>query len=186
MADKIVTTEDFENVVNEYGLVPMKFTKATITENVGDVRGANPETALRWYQHGIAEPHGGFKGKTGRSVPEDGSLLEEQKRVRQSHTAVDIPEDVFTVNKLKRIAIAKQISGSTDRTMTTEVADEIIRDEMARRANSPGAEGTSELTTSAPGGLVQNGDIATHLITEGGAAVETRTGPVTSRDVPRG
>jgi len=57
MAKNVATVEDFEKLKNaDTGLVPMSFLVPTITERKGDIRGAEPGTALRWYNDGLAEP----------------------------------------------------------------------------------------------------------------------------------
>ena len=58
MARNVATVEDFTKLKNELGLVPMEFLLDTITELKGDVRGAEPYTALRWYNEGLAQPLG--------------------------------------------------------------------------------------------------------------------------------
>lgn len=131
MAKAVATVEDFEKLaLDDVGLVPMRFLVPTITEMVGDIRGAEPVTALRWYNEGLAEP---AKGKI-RARPEnqDAGRLNETDADRRK-SAVAIPENWRESHHLTNMALAKKIVGDDDRTFTKEQAETEIQGELDRR-----------------------------------------------------
>jgi hypothetical protein len=145
MAKNVATVEDFQKLKNaDTGLVPMSFLVPTITERVGDIRGAEPYTALRWYNDGLAEPTAklGAAPAQQRQVPVDADL--------ERRAAIEIPVTLDDVHHLQRIALAKKIAGS-DAALNAEQADKVIADELARRAAAGGAStggGPNALTTA--------------------------------------
>lgn len=120
------TVADFEALANDIGLIPMRFLKATITEFKGDVRGAEPTTALRWYNEGLAEPVKGVKTSSTPASP--AAPTDEETRL----SGITIADGWADEHHLKRIALAKQIAGN-DASLNTEQADGIIKAELERR-----------------------------------------------------
>lgn len=127
MSKTIATVADFEKLKNELGLVAMSFLLPTITEKVGDVRGAEPYTALRWYNDGLAEPVNGLD-KFVEKMPSGGVSSDALRR-----GAIEIPEKWAEEHHLKRITLAKTISGQTG-SLSADDADAIIKAEVERRA----------------------------------------------------
>lgn len=127
MTKTIATVEDFEKLKNELGLVPMKFLLSTITEKVGDIRGAEPYTAMRWYNEGLAEPVKALKTKPA----EKGGPQPDNEDVRRS--AIAIPEGWAGEHHLNRVKLAKEITGKKEG-LTAEEADAAIQAELDRRA----------------------------------------------------
>lgn len=124
MAKSVATVEDFNDLANEdTGLVPMKFLKPTITEFKGDIRGAEPVTALRWYNDGLAEPLEGVKTKPN---PQPAGA------VTAGVGGVPIPEGWEGLHHLQQIQLAKQLTGASN--MTAEEARTAIQAELAKRA----------------------------------------------------
>jgi hypothetical protein len=130
MAKRVATVEDFQELTNELGMVPMQFLIPTITENKGDIRGAEPETALRWYNDGLAEPVSGTV-RAKPASPNAGSVAESDEDKRKG--AVEIAEGWDDLHHLQRVALAKQIAGNDD-VKTAAAADQIIAAEIDRRA----------------------------------------------------
>lgn len=140
MAKNVATVEDFHNLKNpDTGLVPMSFLVPTITENVGDIRGAEPHTALRWYNTGLAEPLSKISAKPAQPQQAPADPDADRK------SAIEIPDGVDDAHHLQRIALAKKIAGS-EASLTAEQADKVIADELARR-QAAGA-GPNALTTN--------------------------------------
>ena len=143
MAKNVATVEDFQKLKNpDTGLVPMSFLVPTITERVGDIRGAEPYTALRWYNEGLAEPI----AKLSAAPAQQRQAQVDPDANRRA--AIEIPDTVDDAHHLQRIALAKKIGGS-DAALTAEQADKVIADELARRAaaSSPTGAGPNALTT---------------------------------------
>ncbi len=150
MAKAVATVEDFDKLKNkDTGLVPMTFLVPTITERVGDIRGAEPFTALRWYNDGLAEP---AKGKVSAKPenPDAGRLAETDADKRKS--GITIPDDWRSQHHLKNIALAKDIVSDKERSFTKEQAETEIQGELDRRAQvatgGPHAITSSSLRTS--------------------------------------
>lgn len=142
MAKNVATVEDFQKLINkDTGLVPMSFLVPTITERVGDVRGAEPYTALRWYNEGLAEPIAKLNAAPAqqRQVTVDTDL--------ERRAAIEIPATLDGVHHLQRIALAKKISG-TEAALNAEQADKVISDEIARRAAAAGTGGGPNALTT--------------------------------------
>lgn len=149
MAKAVATVEDFEKLaLKDVGLVPMKFLVPTITEQVGDIRGAEPTTALRWYNEGLAEPVKG-KIKAEPENPNSGALNETDEDRRKS--AIAIPDGWRDQHHLKNISLAKDILGDKDRSLTKEQAETEIQGELDRRqrltTGGPNAVSTNSLRT---------------------------------------
>lgn len=123
------TVADFEALANNIGLIPMRFLKATITEFKGDIRGAEPTTALRWYNEGLAEP---VKGIEPAASPSGGKAAPTDEETRLSGIAIG--DNWAADHHLKRISLARQIDPKADQSLTAEAADKIIQAELARRA----------------------------------------------------
>ena len=143
MAKNVATVEDFQRIKNaDTGLVPMSFLIPTITERVGDIRGAEPYTALRWYNDGLAEPI--VQLNAAPAQQRQAQLDTEAER----RAAIEIPTAWGESHRLQRIALAKKITGS-DAGLSTEQADRVIQDELARRAATSAATcaGGNALTT---------------------------------------
>lgn len=150
MAKAVATVEDFDKLKNaDTGLVPMTFLMPTITERVGDIRGAEPYTALRWYNDGLAEP---TKGKVTPKPtnPDAGTVQESEADKRKS--GITIPENWREQHHLKNIALAKDIIGDKDRAFTKEQAETEIQGELDRRqrgvTGGPNAVTSNALRTS--------------------------------------
>lgn len=150
MAKAVATVEDFDKLKNaDTGLVPMTFLVPTITERVGDIRGAEPYTALRWYNDGLAEP---TKGKVTPKPanPDAGAVQESEADKRKS--GITIPENWREQHHLKNIALAKDIIGDKDRAFTKEQAETEIQGELDRRqrgvTGGPNAVTSNALRTS--------------------------------------
>lgn len=150
MAKAVATVEDFDKLKNaDTGLVPMTFLVPTITERVGDIRGAEPYTALRWYNDGLAEP---TKGKVTPKPanPDAGNVQESEADKRKS--GITIPENWREQHHLKNIALAKDIIGDKDRAFTKEQAETEIQGELDRRqrgvTGGPNAVTSNALRTS--------------------------------------
>ncbi|MHB2205056.1 hypothetical protein [Methylobacterium sp. CM6257] len=134
MAKNVATVEDFEKLKNaDTGLVPMSFLVPTITERVGDIRGAEPYTALRWYSEGLAEPTAKLNARPAQQQAQIDPEVERKG-------AIEIPETWEDDHHLQRIALAKKITGS-DASLTADQADKVIQDELARRAAAAGIGG---------------------------------------------
>lgn len=150
MAKAVATVEDFDKLKNaDTGLVPMTFLVPTITERVGDIRGAEPYTALRWYNDGLAEPTKG-KVTSKPTNPDAGTVQESEADKRKSGIA--IPENWREQHHLKNIALAKDIIGDKDRAFTKEQAETEIQGELDRRqrgvTGGPNAVTSNALRTS--------------------------------------
>lgn len=140
MAKNVATVEDFEKLKNaDTGLVPMSFLVPTITERKGDIRGAEPGTALRWYNDGLAEPLKKLSAQPAQAPQVTVDPDAERK------AAIEIPATWDDDHHLQRIALAKKIAGS-DASLNAEQADKIISDEVARRAAA--GTGPNALTTA--------------------------------------
>lgn len=142
MAKNVATVEDFEKLRNDVGLVPMKFLRATIGEFVGDVRGAEPYTALRWYNEGLAEPVGKLSVAPAQKPAPAPSADDARK------SGIVIPENWRGQHHLTNISLAKEITGS-DEKLTKEQAEKIIEAEVARRDAGTGG-GLTSLNTPTP------------------------------------
>lgn len=134
MPRNVATVEDFTKLKNELGLVPMEFLLDTITELKGDVRGAEPYTALRWYNEGLAQPIGKLA-----TAPVQGQQTQVDTEAERK-SAIVIPDGIDDEHHLQRIAVAKKIVGS-DASLTADQADRIIQDELARRAAAASTDG---------------------------------------------
>ncbi|MGX5777005.1 hypothetical protein [Methylorubrum zatmanii] len=147
MAKAVATVEDFDKLKNkDTGLVPMSFLVPTITERVGDIRGAEPYTALRWYNDGLAEPAKGKVKPSGEAQPTSQAESDDDKR----RSAIAIASDWEGLHHLQRIALARNISGTgTDERLTAEDANKVIQAEVERRGGVAGSEGAgaNALTT---------------------------------------
>jgi hypothetical protein len=134
MPRNVATVEDFTKLKNELGLVPMEFLLDTITELKGDVRGAEPYTALRWYNEGLAQPLGKLD-----AAPTQAQQVQLDPEAERKGT-IPIPDGIDDEHHLQRIAVAKKIVGS-DASLTAEQADKIIQEELARRAAAATQDG---------------------------------------------
>lgn len=138
------TVEDFEALANPNGLVPMRFLQGTITEHVGDIRGAAPSLALRWYNIGLAEPMNGISLRAAEPRPAEDERPE-----------IEIPATWREEHLLSRIALAKRISGSREK-ISGPKADAIIEAYLA------GETGNITEPTPTP---VASGDLGPHAVT---------------------
>lgn len=137
MAKAVATVEDFDKLKNpDTGLVPMTFLVPTITELKGDVRGAEPYTALRWYNQGIAEP---LKGLPSSKAPVTTASAESEDDARRS--AVDLGSDPLSGHRLTKIAAAKKLTGADS--MTEAEANDAIKAELDRRAGVTATAGAN-------------------------------------------
>lgn len=141
MSRNVATVEDFTKLKNELGLVPMEFLLDTITELKGDVRGAEPYTALRWYNEGLAQPLGKLDAAPGqvRQIQTDPEA--------ERKGTIAIPDGIDDEHHLQRIAVAKKIVGS-DASLTADQADKIIQEEIARRAAAASTDGAGAGATT--------------------------------------
>jgi hypothetical protein len=144
MAKNVATIEDFENLANEMGLVPVQFLIPTITDRKGDIRGYAPYTALRMFNEGMAEPVGKLNAAPAQTT---GAIVLSDEDRRKS--AVTIPSAWSEIHHLQRIALAKEISG-TDDVKTAAAADQIITAEVDRRTAPPAdGPGPNAVTSTA-------------------------------------
>ncbi|MBP1179981.1 hypothetical protein [Methylobacterium sp. PvR107] len=140
MAKNVATVDDFEKLKNpDTGLVPMSFLVPTITERVGDIRGAEPYTALRWYNDGLAEPTAKLNAAPAQQQQRASTDPDVERKA-----AIEIPTAWNDDHHLQRIALAKKIAGS-DASLTADQADKVIADELARRQVA--GTGPNALTT---------------------------------------
>ena len=147
MAKAVATVEDFEKLKDEdTGLVPMKLLVPTITEFVGDIRGAEPTTALRWYNDGIAEPARGNVKPSGEAKKPAAKESDDDAR----RSAIAIASDWADLHHLQRIPLARNIAAKgNDEKLTAPEADEIIQAELDRRgpADTSSDVGPNALTS---------------------------------------
>lgn len=129
MAKAVATLGDFEALANELDLVAMTHLVPTITENVGDVRGYAPYTAMRMYNDGLAEPVEKVAPSGGK--PKAGPTENDEDKRK---SGVEIPEGWAELHHLQRISLGKNIAGKGDTITSAAQADTVIKAELDRRA----------------------------------------------------
>jgi hypothetical protein len=132
MAD--LKLEDFRALANRgTGLVAMTMVRSFAPWRVGQTAGFPPETALDHYVNGVAKLYGDDSpGEKMAPAPKP----QEARDVSAAAAGPEIPEDFESLHHLQRIKLAKLISPgfvAPEGVAPTDAADEVIRQEVARR-----------------------------------------------------
>lgn len=125
-ADFITFEPNMGALVNEKGLVRMRFLLDHTPYYSGDIAGFPPDRATELVGAGVAAPC----DESGRPVSI--GYAEPAPPAPVLRPTIDIPENWEELHHLARVRMAKALQ-SSDRSLSVEHADEIIRAELERR-----------------------------------------------------